>query len=214
MKRIQGFLLAALTCALALCARAEALPESAQALMPEGAAVIDDQTVGGLRVLTLALPSGERLDLTWDLRADAPLSLVTHTPAVTEDAGAQSREEAEMLALEAYPDARVLFAQDTPEGGKRLQLLCASMYGEVTVQGGVLIARAFGFGDYMREGRLTLEGALKTMRLYRPDAEFYAMELDQDDGMPIYEGDAWLDGVEYEFELDARTCRLLKWERD
>ena len=38
--------------------------------------------------------------------------------------------------------------------------------------------------------------------------------MDEDDGMLLYEGDAWLDGQEYEFELDARTGRLLEWERD
>ena len=40
------------------------------------------------------------------------------------------------------------------------------------------------------------------------------MDLDDDDGMLVYEGDAWLDGQEYEFELDAHTGRLLEWERD
>lgn len=213
MKRMQGFLIAVVACALALCARAEAMPEAAQALVPAQATITDDQTVGGLRVLTMELPSGEALDLAWDLHADAPVLLTTRTPAPA-GSDVQSREEAERLALEAYPDARVLFTQDSPEGGKTLQLLSESICGTVTVQGGVVVARALGFGHYFSDGRLTMEGALKTMTLYRPDAEFHALELDEDDGMLLYEGDAWLNGVEYEFELDARTCRLLKWERD
>ena len=60
MKRMQGFLITAVACALALCARAEAMPKTAQALVPAQATITDDQTVGGLRVLTMELPSAKR----------------------------------------------------------------------------------------------------------------------------------------------------------
>jgi len=63
-------------------------------------------------------------------------------------------------------------------------------------------------------GQLTFAGASQTLSLLRPGAQLDSLEMDEDDGMLLYEGDAWLDGQEYEFELDARTGRLLEWERD
>lgn len=40
------------------------------------------------------------------------------------------------------------------------------------------------------------------------------IELDQDDGRYIYEGELWHNGTEYEFEIDANTGRVIKWEAD
>ena len=63
-------------------------------------------------------------------------------------------------------------------------------------------------------GQLTFAGASQTLSLLRPGAQLDGMEMDEDDGFLLYEGDAYLDGQEYEFELDAHTGRLLEWERD
>lgn len=37
---------------------------------------------------------------------------------------------------------------------------------------------------------------------------------DWDDGRQIYEGEAWYDGKEYEFEIDASTGEFLKWSSE
>ena len=66
----------------------------------------------------------------------------------------------------------------------------------------------------MQEGALTFAGASQTLLLLRPGAQLDGMDLDEDDGLLVYEGDAYLDGQEYEFEIDARTGCLLEWERD
>lgn len=75
-------------------------------------------------------------------------------------------------------------------------------------------SRSLEMGEIYRDDLLTMEGALKVLRLHRPEAEFHALELDKDDGEPIYEGEALVDGVEYEFELSVRSGKLLEWERD
>ena len=41
-----------------------------------------------------------------------------------------------------------------------------------------------------------------------------SIELDRDDGWYIYEGDIHYDGMEYEFEIDANTGSILKWEEE
>ena len=41
-----------------------------------------------------------------------------------------------------------------------------------------------------------------------------SIELDRDDGWYIYEGEIVYDGMEYEFEIDADTGNILKWEEE
>ena len=41
-----------------------------------------------------------------------------------------------------------------------------------------------------------------------------SIELDRDDGWYIYEGDIHYDGMEYEFEIDAESGNILKWEEE
>ena len=47
-----------------------------------------------------------------------------------------------------------------------------------------------------------------------PGATIIEMELDRDDGRMTYEGEARKDGMEYEFELDAYTGTILKWDEE
>lgn len=47
-----------------------------------------------------------------------------------------------------------------------------------------------------------------------PGAQLKKLELDRDDGVSIYEGELWKDGVEYEFEINAVTGDILKREAD
>ena len=192
---------------------AEERPEEVQALIPDEAAVEGEQRVGSFHVLTLSLDSGEVLELTWDERAGTPLSLITRTPAAV-SGEPTSREAAEALVDRIYPGMDVLFSRDGENGAKELCLLAGNLCGEIVVAGNGVISRELTCGEYTRDGRLTMEGALAVLELHRPEAEFRALELDEDDGQLYYEGDAWLDGVEYEFELDARTGRLVEWERD
>ncbi|MBC5689321.1 PepSY domain-containing protein [Mediterraneibacter sp. NSJ-55] len=41
-----------------------------------------------------------------------------------------------------------------------------------------------------------------------------AIHLDFDDGFYVYEGDIWYDRMEYEFDIDANSGTILKWEQE
>lgn len=51
-------------------------------------------------------------------------------------------------------------------------------------------------------------------RVTGASADQVRIELDFDDGRYIYEGELWHNGVEYEFEIDANTGRMIKWEAE
>ena len=47
-----------------------------------------------------------------------------------------------------------------------------------------------------------------------PGATILSIELDEEDGVYVYEGDAKKDGVEYEFVVDAKTGKVLECHKD
>lgn len=66
-------------------------------------------------------------------------------------------------------------------------------------------------------GEVISEGEAKKIALAKvPEAaeEDVRLHLDWDDGRQIYEGSIYLNGVEYEFEIDAATGTVLEWEED
>lgn len=192
------------------------VPTAQEALMPSGAVISNDQTVGEYRVLTLNLPlTGEQLMLTLSTRTDAALSIITEIAAAPADPSTpQARDAAEAIVLTDYPDARILFANDAENGTKALAVISEALCGEITVGDDIILSRNLTCGSYVQNGYFTMDGALAALKLHRPEAVFQALELDEDDGQYVYEGDAYVSGVEYEFELDARTGKLLEWERD
>lgn len=44
--------------------------------------------------------------------------------------------------------------------------------------------------------------------------EVTSMEMDLEDGRMVYEGELWLDTTEYDFDIDAVSGEILKWEAD
>lgn len=63
---------------------------------------------------------------------------------------------------------------------------------------------------------VTLEEAqgIALERVPGATAQNISIELDEDDGWYIYEGDIVYDGMEYEFEIDANSGNILKWEEE
>lgn len=200
MKKLLAGLLAALM--LAVPALAEEM--DVLALLPAGAEAVD----GGW-----ALPSGEVVLLNVDESGEA-VSLVTQTPVAVEAAGEQSREGAEQAVRAEYPGALVLASEALEDGSRVLSVLTPSWSGAVTAAGDGIVSRELSFGAFIDGNRLTMDGARAALSLLRPGAEIAELELDEDDGMLLYEGEAFVDGVEYEFEMNAKTGKLLEWERD
>lgn len=63
---------------------------------------------------------------------------------------------------------------------------------------------------------VTLEEAQEIAldRVQGATARNISIELDEDDGWYVYEGEIVYDGMEYEFEIDADTGNILKWEEE
>lgn len=58
------------------------------------------------------------------------------------------------------------------------------------------------------------EKAKQIVRAKIPGATITQWELDRDDGREVYEGEAVDGRIEYEFTLDARTGKILEWDKD
>lgn len=159
------------------------------------------------------LPSGEVIELITDENG-TPISIITATPAVAAKEEEQSREGAEAAVLADYPSALILSAESKEDGSRETAILTEELSGRVTVHGDAIISRELAIGNFIHEGQLTADGAKAALSLLRPDAKIAEIELDNDDGLLIYEGEAYLNGAEYEFELNAQTAKLLEWERD
>lgn len=200
MKKILAMLLAALVLAV------PALAEEFAALLPAGAAVekVDEAL---FRVTAL---SGEVMLLALD-EDGAPVSLVTETPADA-PAAEVSRDAAEEAVRLEYPGARVLAAEALEGGGMSVAMLTDALCGAVEVRGDGIVSRALSFGEFVDGEYLTYDGARAAILLLRPGAVIDELELDEDDGLLLYEGEVYIGSSEYEFELSAKTGRLLEWE--
>ena len=186
------------------------VPALAEGALPADAAVVSAERLGDLWLLRLAADSGETLLLLADA-GGMPVRLFTEAPAPEPTGGAQTASEAAEAALAALPGALVLQV-DTEGSEKAVRVATPCLFGTVWVSGGQVRRRSLTGGQFVSGGRLTLDGAYHAAQLTRPEAVFLAVEYDDEDD--AYEGDALLNGVEYEFQLDARTGRLLEWERD
>lgn len=157
--------------------------------------------------------TGERVQIICDA-SGAVVRLETLQPAPAGAfSGLPDRSAAEAAVHAVYPDCRILFAEDT-DGGKRLAVADADFCGAITVAQSGIISRGLEMGEIYRDDLLTYDGAEKLLALHRPQATLLELEFDEDDGLLIYEGEALLTGTEYEFEMDARSGKLLEWERD
>lgn len=124
----------------------------------------------------------------------------------------------EMAAEEGFSAAEfvstrwedALIIRDSEDG---LIFAAAGMAGICTVREGSCWV-SVSFGSYIDNEKLTRDGAEAVLLMMRPECVVSEMEMDSDDGLLIYEGEALAGGAEYEFEIDAYTGRLLEWERD
>jgi len=119
-------------------------------------------------------------------------------------------------ALGVYPDALVIESRkETVHGGEalRLYLLHEAFHGSILFADGMVIGRELMFVSCVRDGAITMSGAVAALRVLRPEAELLEVELDDDDGLLLYEGEARIDGQTFEFEMDAATGKLLQWSR-
>ena len=64
------------------------------------------------------------------------------------------------------------------------------------------------------QGRISYEKAQNIVLAKIPGADIRELQLERDDGIYVYEGEAILGDYEYEFEINASSGVIIKWERD
>lgn len=207
MKKLTVLLCAILALAGAAHAAEEIAPQ-VLAWLGEDAVLLGETREGNARVLSYRAQATE---MTLSLEDDRPVRLEASAQGAV---AASTREEAEAALAAIAPEALVLYAAQQEDGSQRLSFVAAAAVGWAQIADGRIAACELRFGDYLRDGRLTLNGAWEALVIHRPAAQISGLEMDEEDGMLIFEGDAVLEGTEYEFEIDAYSGRLLEWERD
>lgn len=56
--------------------------------------------------------------------------------------------------------------------------------------------------------------ALKHANLKESDVDYIKVKLDHDDGVAIYDVDIYDDNMEYSYEINAKTGKIIEWEKD
>lgn len=181
---------------------------------PDKAEYIDAEVQGDLHVERYRC--GEEM-LTVTFRGENPVSIKSESALVF--AGAQTADFA-VSAVESCCPGAIVITETKPQaqgGGytpHAVSFIADNCAGTLMIADDRIVARDITYDRYFSDGILTYEGAVRTILFYRPGASVKEMELERDDGMLIYEGEAFVNGVEYEFEIHARDGRLLEWERD
>ncbi len=68
--------------------------------------------------------------------------------------------------------------------------------------------------DSSKDDLISVSKAKSVITSKYSGAKIIEISLDKDDGRYVYEGEARYNGAEYDFEINAKTGKLIEWERD
>ena len=205
-----AFLLIVIAALLVNCACSETwrtvLPDD----VPMDSEPVAEERFGDLQLIRLISNNGETMMLLLDYEG-LPMCLITEKAAPVDQSAVQTADEAMAAVRAGFPNALII--QVESEGAlKAVCIVTPHLFGTVWTNDGQVVRRDLRGGCFISNGRLTLDGACHIAQLLHPEAEITAIEYDSDDD--AYEGDALVDGVEYDLELDAQTGKQMEWERD
>ncbi len=148
----------------------------------------------------------------------------TTTAAQSNDSGRISQQEAEQIALKKVPGATVKKIKLEKDDGRwqyegELITDSAEYDFEIDAATGAILKweqenKTPKTTAAQEKTTISSEKARSIVLAKAPGATIIEMELDRDDGRMTYEGEARKDGMEYEFELDAYTGTILKWDEE
>ena len=152
----------------------------------------------------------------------------TATPKpTTAPSTAISMDDARALVLEKVPGATIVKIEQDYDDGRKIYEGEAYKDGyeyefEINASTGKFIKWEQDWDDDHHDddhhgstsGLISAEKAEQAVLNKLPGATIRSMELDEDDGYYCYEGEAYKNGVEYEFVIDAYSGKILEWERD
>ena len=92
-----------------------------------------------------------------------------------------------------------------------------SAHAELHAETGALLEAELNYVPETRmagDGPLTAEEARTLVLTLADGGSIIEFETDRDDGRTVYEGEVRVNGVRYEFAIDADSGRVVEWERD
>lgn len=126
---------------------------------------------------------------------------------------------AQEVVLAAYPGAKVLRSDERRDDGRAqfaVFFVAEGCYGtlEIDAYSGEIAQREIYFAQAAQDGLISQEQAQAIVQAAYPQAQVSKIHLEEDDGLFCWEGDARVDGQQYEFVVNALTGEILEWERD
>lgn len=219
--------MAVLVCACAFAEAPDALQQLAAPYLPEGVEYLSRERDDGLQELKFW---SEKEQATYEVKIDADTNEVKKVSMeVRADRGSRNvtltEDDVRKAVATLFPEATVDSIRLERDDGLQeyeARFTAPGYSGQIKLNpetGAVLEYEV----DYFEQKAAS--AAAVTGPVTREQAEQIAMEKlgggrvteiekDRDDGRTVYEGSIYKDGVEYEFEIDADTGKILKWERD
>lgn len=211
MRRLAFLLLLAL---LSGCAQGAAETADYAQYLPEGARYVKEEPEGGGTEIAYEGADGVKYRLLVDA-SGAVRALETHRKRP--DGNYTSSLLGEYGAFEIvrtrFPDAELRSASlRTDDGDQVCVMIFASgdsLYAyEMAANDGYALDSTRFFG-YTKDADPTAQ-----ILLSYPAAEITRLELDFERGVAVYKGEATVEGIGYDFEVDFATGQLLEWDMD
>ncbi|MDY4138023.1 MAG: hypothetical protein SOY30_01555 [Eubacteriales bacterium] len=218
MKKITALLLTMLL-ALPLTALGEedAALQAARTMVPASAALTERETEDGLT--EFAFQEGTQR---WDVVLDAANQPVKYQVEYTDVKGsaeavldASAAGDIALATLQDEPGAYVAFTLlEKDDGLYRWKVFVRSGGDWLVYERNALDGAVMETERYFGAAAVTPEEAVETIRAQKSDIVLTELNMTLDKGRLVYEGQAELGGVRYEFEVLAADGSLLEWKKD
>lgn len=218
MKRITALLLTMLLALpLTAFAKEDAALEQARTMVPASAALTERETEDGLT--EFAFREGIQR---WDVVLDAANQPVKYQVEYTDVKGsaeavldASAAGDIALATLQDEPGAYVAFTLlEKDDGLYRWKVFVRSGEDWLVYERNALDGAAMETERYFGAAVVTPEEAVEAIRAQKGDIVLTELDMTLDKGRLVYEGQAELGGVRYEFEVLAADGSLLEWKKD
>lgn len=194
---------------------------TAQTYVPSDAAYQRTETDDGLfEVKYLSADGSEE----YDVKIDRNSGIVVKVERDLRDGRGSNEvvlteDEARALVQNLYPEATIISLRSERDDDLyeyQASFSTEEFFGtiELNAETGVVLEADIYYNAAVPEGQLGYAEIMAQLESLKPGLNVIRIEFDEDDGRMRYEGEALLDNVLYEFEIDADTGELREWERE
>lgn len=126
-----------------------------------------------------------------------------------------SADRAREIILERFPNGNIIeFDSDIDDGKYEGEIIHENTKYDFEISASSGEITKLKNEGTVQQANITREQAISIVNDRLPGCTIVEMEFDNDDGRAVYEGEARLDRVEYEFTIDAATGSIIEWEAD